>query len=132
MPCSPQPSTIVKEENCLCAFPPKTDAANLALNADRGRLEISLFNRFQKLTIYFSCKRLHFIGFREQQQNKQTVHWRPIIPVSEVDVLISQLSGSNASLLSIPAQALLTTCHFFVQLFMGVTLEIMRNQITRQ
>lgn len=72
--CFPQPSTIAKEENCLCAFPPKTNEANLALNADGGRVAISLFNGFQKVTIYFSCKKLPFIGFREQQQGKQTIH----------------------------------------------------------
>lgn len=72
--CSPQPSTTAEEENCLCAFPAKTDEANLALNADGARVAVSLFNGFQKVNIYFSCKRLPFIGFREQWQSKQTIH----------------------------------------------------------
>lgn len=37
-----------KEENCLCAFPPKTDEANLALNAGGEERKLAFLMGFKK------------------------------------------------------------------------------------
>lgn len=43
VPWSPQPSTAAKEAYCLCASPPTTAEANLALNADGGGWELAFY-----------------------------------------------------------------------------------------
>lgn len=48
VPGSSQPSTIAKEENGLCAFPPKTDEANLALNAGGEEQKLAFLMGFKK------------------------------------------------------------------------------------
>lgn len=48
------------------------------------------------MNVWLSHKKLPSPGFIEQWQNKQTIHYRLAVPVSTADVLISQLSGSNA------------------------------------